>query len=240
MGKLSRFIMPYPQEALGGEFGLTSQDLAEVLGTNAGSVRRKIERSDISRWKSKGWDLVTYVINTGKRGRTGTGYVLNTAATKVILARWKSKLGDDYLQYLLQCEKAVEIGIPKLQAELDKAADEFKLEQQSRKKLEMENQAMKQALAKKKRRSKLVNIITNTTIEHDMFGLPYTKIKYIEKRYDELTENELSKEKIMHRAKTMKGLANIQESAINRDHDNKIRAIKSKRQTNVVAIREKA
>ena len=46
MKKLVRtdFVIPYPQEALGGEEGLTAHDIAKSLGVELKSVLKKLRR----------------------------------------------------------------------------------------------------------------------------------------------------------------------------------------------------
>ena len=216
------FVQPYAQKALGDQAGLTSRDLAKALGVQHSNVMQKLNRNDVTTLNDEGFNLTVSTIKLPGRGRPRKHYVMDTDTAKLILVQWSSKVSRSYFRYLLQCEKAVEVGIPKLQNALNDAMKKVQI-------IESERDAFKYALESKKskkRGPKLVKIITNTTTEYDLFGNPVTTIKYTEKKYSDLDKAELREQQIRHRSKVMKGLSDAQEKAINGRYDEKMAVIK--------------
>ena len=95
----AEFIQPYAQEALNGELGLTSTDLAKSLGVQHKHVLEKIRRMTIE----KILDLGLMAAKTA-----GNEFSLSTETAKFFVARWNNDLGSGYLKYLLSCENIVE------------------------------------------------------------------------------------------------------------------------------------
>jgi hypothetical protein len=121
----SDFILPTPQEALGGELGLTSFDIARSLGlTNADghiqqqSVKDKIRRN-LEFFEKNNFHVSTWIAPRigGGGGRGQENYVVSVATAKYIVAGWKSDRGASYFHRLLACERAAEEVIPQMLAE---------------------------------------------------------------------------------------------------------------------------
>jgi hypothetical protein len=106
------FIKPTYFESLGEE-GLTAKDIADSLGVGLRSVHQKIKRQ----WdeeKDQDFRVITNVIANDSNGLPVESYVFTTMAAKAFVARWRSDVGDSYLKFLLQCEKAVLNEMPRL------------------------------------------------------------------------------------------------------------------------------
>ena len=118
----SQFITPYPQPALNGDLGLTSEDISSGLHIEAKHLRYKLRRSDfIENFRSFGFRVFPNVsgsvaIATFKLPRS---YVFDVQAAKAFVATYESDLGRAYLVFLLQCERVVEIELPKLKEQFE-------------------------------------------------------------------------------------------------------------------------
>ncbi len=117
----TNFINFYPQEFLNnGQLGLTSEDIAKSTGTKKFHVHEKFNKMDKTGWKEMGWNFIEVSIKTKDRGRPRKLIIFNEPCSKVFIARGSDSFGNGYLNYLFQCERFVEEGIPKLKAEIKK------------------------------------------------------------------------------------------------------------------------
>ncbi len=90
-----------------GEDGLTAEEIAISLKAPLSEVHRKISRG---KWKSEDvqdWRVMAYNISNDSNGLPVTSFLLNVRAAKAFVARYVSKIGDAYLNFLFDCEAAV-------------------------------------------------------------------------------------------------------------------------------------
>jgi len=97
---------PYFLDELGEE-GLTSLDFAKALRVRHDIVLEKWRRINALEWSRWGWNLTVGTVKTGQRGRPKRIGFMNTEAAKVFLARWDSAAGNEYLKFLLNCERGM-------------------------------------------------------------------------------------------------------------------------------------
>jgi hypothetical protein len=194
MGELIQrdFVQPYPQQALGGELGLTSEDVARSLGVDHKHVLEKLRRARKDKWEELGWTFAVYtadVENTGivQSQRRRQVFALNTTLAKVIVARWNNEIGDGYLSYLFDCEAQTERLIPRLKA------------------------ALEAFMAPKHRRTpKGIRVtVQRPVIRFGLFG-PICEIETETKLVSQLSPDELELYKNIHAARTMEGLTKAQ------------------------------
>lgn len=133
------FIKPTYFEALG-EDGLTAKDIADSLGVGLRAVHQKIKRQ----WndeKDQDFRVITNVIANDSNSLPVESYIFTTMAAKAFVARWRSDVGDSYLKFLLQCEKAVLNELPillKRVRELERN-EHLRLESEHAKRMRSEN-----------------------------------------------------------------------------------------------------
>lgn len=120
----SGFVKPYPQEALGGELGLSSREIALSIGAEHDNVTRAI-RAYISLDSQFPHSEGKERARGGRQGRQSTVFVLPAQEAKLIVAQYKSKVGIGYVRFLLECEKVATELTPKLIEELKAARAEL-------------------------------------------------------------------------------------------------------------------
>lgn len=126
MDKLQGFVTPYPQEALDGELGLTSGEVARAIGVSHKNILRDMrERRYVTFLEGAGFRLAQFSPNRKGPGRKGICFALSTEAAKALVASSRTELGAAYLRYLLACERRVEEGMPRLKAEFDRLVAEL-------------------------------------------------------------------------------------------------------------------
>jgi Mn-dependent DtxR family transcriptional regulator len=94
----SGYVKPYPQDALGGEIGLTSADIAKNLGVRAPNVRKKIKRGKYAR--SPMHKAISIILKNKTNGVEFTEYVFDEDAASYFMEHWnhrKHHLGNIYL-----------------------------------------------------------------------------------------------------------------------------------------------
>lgn len=120
------FIEPYPQPLLGGELGLTSEDIAGSIGvTHRAFVRDMRDRKYISFLENAGFRFVQFCSNRSGPGRKGKIWVFDTNAAKAVVAASRTEYGAGYLRHLIDCERFVLEGMPKLKALFEQQAKEL-------------------------------------------------------------------------------------------------------------------
>lgn len=98
------FVQPHYIEELGCD-GVTAEEIATSLGTQAKHVRQKLRDHPNETLESlKSVSLYLKNIN----GVEYEEFLLSTAAAKFFVARYESELGDGYLEYLIRLDMAVE------------------------------------------------------------------------------------------------------------------------------------
>lgn len=223
-----RFVNAHPLNELGLDEngntieGLTSRDMAEALGVRHDNIVQKLNRIDLNQLNDEGFNLTVHTVKLSSgAGRPRKYYVMDTDTAKLVLVQWSSKLSRAYFRYLLECERMVERGIPKLKAELEAA--------------------MKAAVKNKKIRRKgnlLVKVEAGMETVYDLWGNPHPKVIYQDKLYSELTDEELRLYQIRKRSNVMKGLAAKQDEAINGEHEKRLLQLK-RQGTNVLILEGK-
>lgn len=109
----STFVEPYAQPALGGQDGLTSEDIAKSLSARHDNVVAAIQdflQIDQAFTASQEKILT--------KGRPKILWVLPTFEAKMLVAQYKSKAGIAYVRFLLACERIVLEAVPKLQEKI--------------------------------------------------------------------------------------------------------------------------
>lgn len=197
------FITPYPQAELNGELGLTSKDIAKAIDVPIERVNKKIKRLLSDKKRSEhflqlNWHFHPYGIKSEspKIGRPETAYALNILAAKAFVAKYESKLGREYLNYLLRCEQVAEQQVPILKAAVEALTTPIK----------------------RKTRTGYTIKVRKPVIRFGLFG-PICEVEETKKSYSDLAPHELAHYKIVHRQKVIAGLTKEQSIAIS-DYDN--------------------
>jgi cell division protein FtsB len=196
------FVQPYPQEALGGELGLTSEDIARSLGVAVSAVNEKCRRIDHGQWSTEGFQLIVDTIKSTKVGRPGKMWVFSVHAAKLFLSRWDNEIGRGYFRYLLQCEDIVENKLPAKMKELQAKFDA----------LQTENKSLRTKLdaALVKRRRVRGNIFTYTygiVCQEDIFGGVLIERRLIDRKaIGEMSGEDHDKFAAQHSVKVLAGL----------------------------------
>lgn len=130
---VTKFVKPYPQDALGGEDGLTSTDIALALGTTKKNVEDVLKRSGFFVYARKaGLNIATIIAESRNRGRKPSYSVLDVEAARVFSARYGSQAGFDYCLWLVRIETklipSLYQKIAALEAELSKRLNRRKNE----------------------------------------------------------------------------------------------------------------
>ena len=107
-------MKPYPQEALGGEFGLTSQDIANALGARHDNVKRHMKAISAL---DKTFTLTGWKVSFGG-GRPGEIFIVPVSESKMVVAKYANEVGTGYLRFLIECEKVATELTPQLIAKL--------------------------------------------------------------------------------------------------------------------------
>jgi hypothetical protein len=199
----SEFKAPYPQAAMGGELGLTSQELAHGIGTTHSEMLRKMRR--IRRFLSAQGVRMVESMSNATQG-PNTLFVVDLTGAKYFAATWKNDLGFGYFKYLLTCERAAEEVVPKLRGRI-----------QSLEALIAKLTAPKQSRIPGRG---VVSVIVRTLHVVDMFGEIHDEIRREKKVYSELSPAEQRAYKIQHRSAVMKAIAALQDEDLNpKDRD---------------------
>jgi len=102
---MTQFLKPYPQQALGGEDGLTTEDIAKVLNTSKVAVETVLNKSNFRTFaKNAGLNITTIVVKTRNRGRKPRITVMDTECARVFAARYGSQAGFNYSVWLVKIE----------------------------------------------------------------------------------------------------------------------------------------
>lgn len=101
-----KFIEPHFVKQVG-KIGLTSKDLAYALEIPIKRIHQKIKRDN---WTQKEkWKPVTIVTEENE-----SIFFLETRAAKAFIAKYATIIGDDYLDFLFDCEDIAINKVPKL------------------------------------------------------------------------------------------------------------------------------
>lgn len=110
---VSNFVKPYPQDALGGELGLTSLDVAAALGARHEHVKHRMQSL-----KSSDKAFTEVAVKVPGRGRPLDLLIMPVTEAKMVVAKYDNEIGNCYLRFLIECEKIATELTPKLIAEL--------------------------------------------------------------------------------------------------------------------------
>lgn len=114
------FVKPYPQKALNNTLGLTSKDIASVIGVTHRHLLQDLrQRQYVKRLEDAGFLLAEISINSKGRGRKGKMFVLDSDASKAVVAQSRTDSGVGYLRYLIECERLWENDVPRLLREVE-------------------------------------------------------------------------------------------------------------------------
>lgn len=106
------FVKPYPLMALNGELGITSKDIASCIGSNLENIHKKIAKD---RWTTmEKFKPVPYVSINETNGQKTTCYAFTVRGAKAFVARYSNAVGDQYLDFLFDCEDIVLNRVPEL------------------------------------------------------------------------------------------------------------------------------
>ena len=116
----SKYVKPYPQQALNGTLGVTSEDIASALEVRHANVRKSLlDTNFIKHAETMGLNFTTVVVKIEKtRGRPRKVHVFDTESAKLFVARYGSLEGFKYCHFLVQCERVVFEMIPRLKEDL--------------------------------------------------------------------------------------------------------------------------
>lgn len=97
-----------------GEDGLTAEEIAISLQVPLNAIHKKLSRGKWLSGEIKDWRITTYVFQQEIQEVAGHVYkketksfLLNVRAAKAFVARYASKIGDAYLNFLFDCEAAI-------------------------------------------------------------------------------------------------------------------------------------
>ena len=130
---VTTFAQPQPRAELGGELGLTVEQIAASLGTTSKELRKRIiSKGLVELVKSLGFQAETVVSTNQSNGLTFSDYVFDVHAAKFVVARHNNEIGAQYLAYLIRfdtrvTEAAQSAASPisnALQAMIDKSVNE--------------------------------------------------------------------------------------------------------------------
>lgn len=113
----SRYARPSPREELGGELGLTSEQIAESLEAEHHHVRQAIldlDEEDVE------FHREAEKLQVSKIGRPKQVLVVSADDAKMIVARYRNKHGRGYLRFLIKCEKVALESVPQLLKEISR------------------------------------------------------------------------------------------------------------------------
>lgn len=189
------FVKPYPQEHLGGELGLNSEDLAKALGVRHDVILEKLRRTRKDQWESVGWGFTVYTVKPPKGshgGRPKQIYSLNLKCAKAFVAKWENLNGYGYLNYLFDCERQAEQLLPRMKA------------------------ALEAFMAPRKRRTPrgIMVKVQRPILQLDLFGEWSCNITTLKKLYSELSPEELDLYQMRHSQKVVQGIVNKQTKRI--------------------------
>ena len=185
----SAFVKPYYIEELGEE-GLTAHDIAKGLGVRFKNVHEKCKR-----WVKRDtiFRMAVYTAQqeiqevTGHRyKRNIQSYLMPTRTAKAFIARWENNLGDDYLDFLFNCEYIVTQKLPKILAQNET--------------LKLENEKLRQAKFKKEHK----NHKTIVGSQMNLFG--EVEPIYESKPLSEMSKSQKQIYRQMQRLNTIEGL----------------------------------
>lgn len=184
------FITPYPQPALDGELGLTSEDIAKVLNVRHDVVRTKLRRIDFDLWSNHEFVITPDSVQSENKRKKAI-YVVNVKAAKAFVAKWDNPQGLGYLNYLFECERQAEKLVPRMRA------------------------ALEAFMRPKRRRTSRGYMVT---LQYPVYhiGLFGTECEIVteRKRFDDLTPEELHLYQMQHRQSVLHGLTEKQSNAI--------------------------
>lgn len=191
-------VEPYPQPALDGALGLTSEDIARSLSTTSKVIRQRLRRSRfIETWRSRKFVVVAIATSNFP-----DSYVFDVNAAKVFVATYDSDTGRDYLAFLLNCERAVVETIPRMIRELGEAREIIK------------------KLTKPKRKTlptgESVVTLTQLVVKRDIFGVEYCEPFRVQVPMNQLDQAQYQEYKIRHINKVQSGLTKSAEKALSK------------------------
>lgn len=191
-------VEPYPQPALDGALGLTSEDIARSLGARSADIRRRLRRSTfISDWKKRNFSIVS-----NSTAEIPGSYVFDVNSAKVFVATYDNDMGRDYLAFLLNCERAVVETIPRMIRELGEAREIIK------------------KLTKPKRKTlptgESVVTLTQIVVKRDIFGVEYCEPFRVQVPMNQLDQAQYREYKIRHINRVQSGLTKSAEKALSK------------------------
>lgn len=183
------FIKPYQQVSIGGDDGLTSEDLAKALKTTHNDIMTVLEKGSFETYaKSEGLNFTTIVVKNGLRGRPKKLAVMDTECARVFAARYGSQEGFRYALWLVRLETKL---IPRLYQKI----------------AILESKLTKRMSGSKK------GIIQVPKYQEDMFG--HLILSHFESVTKEVVSRiDMLEAKIVHNSKVTAGLSKSTEEAL--------------------------
>jgi hypothetical protein len=119
---VATFAQPQPRAELGGELGLTVEQIAASLQAEPRNVRMKT-RNQFDRLISLGFHAAKVTAANSVNGLAFESFILGVDAAKFIVARYENEIGDAFLSYLVRLESKVSehVNSPALTAEAVRA-----------------------------------------------------------------------------------------------------------------------
>lgn len=188
---VSSYAEPIPQQALNGELGLTSEQIAASLGIAHSHCVRKIgqfsERLQIS---------IRTRLEDSAHGRKKTVYILPSLLAKMVVARYENEIGFGYLRFLLDCERVATEVTPKLYAQVKELQDR------------LDNLLASQQAYKPKRLAGAKKGMLAIPVEQATLFGDAPVIHYVMMQMDSVSEAAKHKGQLRHLQKQMSGMAN--------------------------------
>ncbi len=104
----TNFVKPTPKPELGGELGLYASEIAKSLGVRVSALRQKLRtRGLLEELEENKLTRVTFVTSNDSNGLQKEEYAFSVEASKYIVARWRNKIGNGYLTFLVKLESKV-------------------------------------------------------------------------------------------------------------------------------------
>jgi len=100
----SGFVLPYAQDKLNGELGLTLHEIAKSLQVQFKNAKQKLDRM-IKDNRIVG--VAAYTAANDSNGLEVVSYILPITEAKFFVAKYDNEIGDAYTRFLIQCESVL-------------------------------------------------------------------------------------------------------------------------------------
>lgn len=102
------YAKPRSIEQLDGRIGLTSLEICKSIGVSHHDFKKELGRRQYLKYlREAGFLIRPFSPETRNRGRKPVAFAIELEAAKALVALSRTKLGLEYLRYLISCETAI-------------------------------------------------------------------------------------------------------------------------------------